>query len=351
MTLLPELFSTRLILPEEACPPEWIEQYNRLRSAEAVLVSQASPKGQRVAVSCLGHLLRELDKREAVEEVVLAVQDADDASLPKVGKYYIQYFICLFRRSGGRTPPPSDHPSRPDVYETVRQVTYNELSPANLNHQRAKKAALERDGYRCVASGIMHFRAPQEMLREYSERYQGQPILALECSHIIPESLNNFEGHDKKTHETSAMYSLLKAFGYPHCFYELNGANIHRLQNILTLEKNMHEHFDTLNLWFEPVGNEDSYQYQTCLANPLFGLSVDKNEYGHGCIVKLGPNDNLPAPSREYLALHAACCRVAHASGAAGYLDESDRRFEEVHMITSSDDLDALNGRLWITAF
>ena len=54
-------------------------------------------------------------------------------------------------------------------------------------------------------------------------------------------------------HESSAMYAVLVSFGYKHCLNELNGANIHRLQNILTLEGNMHRRFDDLELWFEHV--------------------------------------------------------------------------------------------------
>jgi hypothetical protein len=34
---------------------------------------------------------------------------------------------------------------------------------------------------------------------------------------------------------------------------------------------------------------------------------------------------NLPLPNPEYLKLHAAVCRVAFMSGAAGYLDQEDR--------------------------
>lgn len=40
-------------------------------------------------------------------------------------------------------------------------------------------------------------------------------------------------------------------FGYKHIPSELNGAKIHRLQNILTLQTDMHTMFDQLELWFE----------------------------------------------------------------------------------------------------
>ena len=42
---------------------------------------------------------------------------------------------------------------------------------------------------------------------------------------------------------------------------------------------------------------------------------------------------NLPIPSPELIALHAACARVAHLSGAGAYIDELDQ---------DADDLDVL---------
>jgi hypothetical protein len=35
---------------------------------------------------------------------------------------------------------------------------------------------------------------------------------------------------------------------------ELNGPDVHRLENVMTLETGVHALFDNLKLWFEPVG-------------------------------------------------------------------------------------------------
>ena len=43
----------------------------------------------------------------------------------------------------------------------------------------------------------------------------------------------------------------------------------------------------------------------------------------------------LPIPSPELIALHAACAKVAHLSGAGAYIDQLDR---------DADDLDVLAG-------
>jgi hypothetical protein len=41
----------------------------------------------------------------------------------------------------------------------------------------------------------------------------------------------------------------------------------------------------------------------------------------------------LPVPSPELLALHAACAKVAHLSGAGEYIDKLDRDAEELDVL------------------
>ena len=40
-------------------------------------------------------------------------------------------------------------------------------------------------------------------------------------------------------------------FGYADITDNVNGDKIHRLDNILTLDPGMHDHFDRLKIWFE----------------------------------------------------------------------------------------------------
>jgi len=46
-------------------------------------------------------------------------------------------------------------------------------------------------------------------------------------------------------------------------------------------------------------------------------------------IITFSTTTNLELPDPKYLKLHAAVCRVAHMSGAAGYLDLCDRDMEQ----------------------
>jgi hypothetical protein len=45
------------------------------------------------------------------------------------------------------------------------------------------------------------------------------------------------------------MLAVLKHFGYD--VENLNGPKVHSLLNVMTMEKNVHDLFDRLYLWFE----------------------------------------------------------------------------------------------------
>jgi len=55
----------------------------------------------------------------------------------------------------------------------------------------------------------------------------------------------------------------------------------------------------------------------------------------------------LPLPNPAYLNLHAACCRIAHMSGAAEYLNQMDRDGDSFNSAVPSGDFGAaLTARL-----
>ncbi|KAG6369630.1 hypothetical protein JVT61DRAFT_14199 [Boletus reticuloceps] len=45
--------------------------------------------------------------------------------------------------------------------------------------------------------------------------------------------------------------------------------------------------------------------------------------------------ENLPVPSRKLLDLHATCCKVAHLSGSAEYIDEIFRDADELDILSA----------------
>jgi len=108
------------------------------------------------------------------------------------------------------------------------------------------------------------------------------------------------------------------------------------------MNEELHSMFDDLSLWFEEI--VVSAPPIASFECPLVLISSQNNTYrvcaldpGVGLLTMLPPNrsitftstdPHLPLPNPEYLRLHAAVCRVAHLSGAAGYLDLEDRKVE-----------------------
>ena len=53
-------------------------------------------------------------------------------------------------------------------------------------------------------------------------------------------------------------------------------------------------------------------------------------------IVFKSAHPDLPLPNPAYLGIHAACCRVAHLSGAGEYMDKVSEDLEDI-LVLSED--------------
>lgn len=77
----------------------------------------------------------------------------------------------------------------------------------------------------------------------------------------------------------------------------------------MTLVPGFHADFDELMVWFVATDEENKYTLQATDPTILRGYP----EY----VTFTTPDTvNLPVPSPTYLAIHAACAKVAHLSGA-----------------------------------
>jgi hypothetical protein len=71
------------------------------------------------------------------------------------------------------------------------------------------------------------------------------------------------------------VWAILERFGNKKVFDELNhdGSGIHRLENVLTLNHDVHYFFDTFRLWLEPVETVSNPPLLTLLPVPIGALS------------------------------------------------------------------------------
>ena len=125
----------------------------------------------------------------------------------------------------------------------------------------------------------------------------------------------------------------------------------------MTLDIMLRNVFDRLNMWFEAIDG------QVCIASAIIYCGAicnharQENTYKvvlAGGAARLATKGVIPEqvtftshkaglqlPSPKYLRVHAACCKIAHMSGAAEYLDMVYGEMEELKVLahdgTSAD--------------
>lgn len=191
-----------------------------------------------------------------------------------------------------------------------------------------------RDGFRCVVTGdydVSSVKRSREL--EKAQEVENAGLCPTECAHIFAESTNaNISGSNEggnKRHYAAGVWAVMARFGYKNLPGDLNGNKIHRLENVLTLDKSVHDFFDTLELWFEPVkGIPNTYT----LHAPRSGYI---KAYWKRTVTFTTPDSvKLPVPSPEYLAIHATCCKVAYLSGAGEYIERILREMEDTKVLS-----------------
>lgn len=96
----------------------------------------------------------------------------------------------------------------------------------------------------------------------------------------------------------------------------------------MTLDLNFGFLFETLEIWFEAIvsGVEIITPCTECLQDDQDSTYAIRTSPGVPLLCKNNPatltsqHPDLPLPNRTFLAIHAACCRIADLSGAATYL-------------------------------
>ncbi|KAG2014398.1 hypothetical protein CC2G_011218 [Coprinopsis cinerea AmutBmut pab1-1] len=126
------------------------------------------------------------------------------------------------------------------------------------------------------------------------------------------------------------VWTILEEFGYNHILQELNGDRVNRLENVMTLAKDVHSDFDALAIWLvpsdDPNAEPNTYKLESSL--PFLLQAYPR-------VVRFQSSDpgNLPLPSPRYLEIHASCAKIAHLSGANVYVDGVMRDCEDLAVL------------------
>ncbi|KAJ2917565.1 hypothetical protein MD484_g2853, partial [Candolleomyces efflorescens] len=149
------------------------------------------------------------------------------------------------------------------------------------------------------------------------------------CAHIFSDTAQ--EGEQKTDYAASAM-AILRLFGLDAKAESLVG-NVHQHFNILTMQFDLQYLFNTMHFWLEEVvntydvvsPNNEVFQ-MVCPPPARVTVRVDPDVVA-ACVARNTEPPALPSPS--LLAIHAACSRVAHISGAVEQIYEILRDLED----------------------
>ncbi|KAB5588025.1 HNH endonuclease [Ceratobasidium theobromae] len=307
--------------PESVFPddPEVRNAYQRVYSLQ---------DQQPLRMAILGWMLIHAPSNQGRTQVAQDINAAtNDEEVFKLGNYLQSFFFNHFKfLAKKRTTTPSTHRSRPEL-EAVRQEILNGLVSVPTSHNKAKEQALIRDNYRCMLSGTIDSRSLQTTPALRTE-ILSNPLLnagPTQCCHILPQYITQHLTMGESKQIPPAVALVLRQFGgvMPD---ELRGEGMHHLRNIMTLENGIHISFDDLLIWLEPVEGEE-HQYEFRRELPIHQNVPDVLNF-------TTMHEGLSFPDRQYLALHAACAKVVHMSGAAELIDKLLEEMEDTKILS-----------------
>ena len=195
-----------------------------------------------------------------------------------------------------------------------------------------REKCLIRDRHRCVIS--RKFDLTEALQRDKLEgdnaKDDDDHLLYLETSepdtlqvaHILPHSIMSSSGQkDAKT----ACRAILNMFDYG-VLRLIDGDDIDRPTNALTLTGGLHQLFGDFRIYFEPTSDaQTSPTYTIRLTKPVPFL----RNFPITRTLCESPHREIDLPSLRLLAIHRAIALILHLSGAGEYIDEILRDMSE----------------------
>ncbi|KIM35289.1 hypothetical protein M413DRAFT_32596 [Hebeloma cylindrosporum] len=280
---------------------------------------------KHIYIRILGYTIHYVPTEKGLNTVVDEISSCvDDSAILEVGKLYYNHYIRAFRLRAKRSRTPTPHNDEsPSSFHTVIEMNNHTFVDVPQSHADAQKNALIRDQYRCVVTGI-YDHPSVKLNRELIRLLDSDHILQTahtQCTHILYDPSNTMDPGSANPEFATTMWGIMHCFGYDSLPDELSGPKIHRLENVMTLAPQIHTKFERLELWLVATDEVNKYMLDAAHSFTLRGCP----EY-----VTFATTDEvkLPVPSPTYLAIHAACAKVVHLSGAAEYIDKLDRDME-----------------------
>ncbi|KAK0655296.1 hypothetical protein B0T16DRAFT_317501 [Cercophora newfieldiana] len=248
--------------------------------------------------------------------------------------HLIYHFFLPLRAATVKTPQPT-----PTYHVAVEQVQTQEEqqrmqdftgTPERLGALRG--LCLTRDRHRCVITRAFDHDELVKRLRQPLAKDDDGNVLNperddyshLEVAHILPFSLTKVEGGGELSESKKAAIAILNMFdiGVIHL---IEGVDIDRPRNAITLSHEMHMFFGNFEIFFERVADDDTANtYQIQAFRPFLAtrlqFPVRRTLFSH---------PSIDPPLERLLRLHSAIGHILYLSGAGEYINVILRDMED----------------------
>ncbi|KAK3937569.1 hypothetical protein QBC46DRAFT_366093 [Diplogelasinospora grovesii] len=229
------------------------------------------------------------------------------SALSRFADYLLDNFFLPLRASSGKTPQPS-----PLIHSAIQRAQGGGVQVFVGTPERVaglRGDCLIRDRHRCVISRRFDLEEASKRLNmngDEAEDDDGNPLLA------DPKSRNGSQLHPSK----KAALDILNMFdsGVIHL---IEGNDIDRPRNAITLTRDLHTFFGNFDVFFEPLPDQEhTYRIQSFL-HPMAiqELPLERTLY-------LTRSRTIEPPSPRLLTLHCAIAHILHLSAAGEYIDK-----------------------------
>ncbi|KIW39839.1 uncharacterized protein PV06_08413 [Exophiala oligosperma] len=264
------------------------------------------------------------------EHTQIPMDDSLSRSVPTVDyePQLIAFAETLFENfflpsSTRKTPQPS--PAALSDLQSAQNLTGTTRRLANL-----RRDCLIRDRHRCVISRSFDRkeaarRVTQDGTGEACDDEgillgeTGNTIATLEVAHIIPHSLMNVSVGEQNLNESKKVALAILNMFDDGVIYLLEGDDIDRTRNAITLTMEFHHLFGCFEVYFEPYGGQ-AHTYRIDSVHEDFMrpsiLPISNRT------LFLTDNRTIDPPSPRLLAIHAAIAHILYLSAAGQYIND-----------------------------
>ncbi|TQV90239.1 HNH endonuclease domain-containing protein [Cordyceps javanica] len=243
--------------------------------------------------------------------------------------YLVDNFFLPLRASTARTPQPTPHYRS----ATLRSSSHDFVgTPERLSTLRGD--CLTRDGHRCVISRAFDMIRAREretpegwIVDDVGEQIVDSNVHYLEVAHILPHSLVHVASDEELSETKRTALEILNMFDNDVA-HLINGVDIDRPHNALTLTLDLHRAFGAFDIYFTQIPDRPhTYRIETFRR---IGFQV---MFPVTRTLYLSADQSIDPPAPRLLALHRAIGHILHLSGAGSYIDNILRKFEEEQLV------------------